>query len=107
LTASISDSFALAKALDFPEEEVGAVFDIFNLGSSIQARTKRIRSRDYAHPTWELAMARKDARLMQEEAELSGIHLPLISAVGKQMDQFIADGHGNDDWLLFTKHSLR
>ena len=32
------------------------------------ARLKRILAADYDNPSWELQMARKDARLMMEEA---------------------------------------
>ena len=105
-TASITDTFALGKALHFSAEETAKIFEIFNVGASIPARVNRILTADYKNPTWELSMARKDARLMMEEAERSHIPLALIPSVAKQMDALIEQGHGNDDWIVIGKEAI-
>jgi len=91
LTAGFSDVLALAAAMHF------------NPGTSVPARFRRILDADYAHPSWELRMARKDARLMQAEAEHAGIALSMLPAFAALMDRSIAAGHGEADWTVVTK----
>jgi 3-hydroxyisobutyrate dehydrogenase len=45
-------------------------------------------------------MARKDARLMQEEAARAGVPLIMIPALARLMDDKIAQGHAHDDWTV-------
>ena len=103
LTAGFSDVLALAAAMQVPPAEVAALFGHFNPGTSVPARFRRILDADYEHPTWELRMARKDARLMQAEAERAGIALSMLPAFAAQMDRSIAAGHGEADWTVVTK----
>jgi 3-hydroxyisobutyrate dehydrogenase-like beta-hydroxyacid dehydrogenase len=49
---------------------------------------------DYT-PTFELTMARKDARLMIDAAE--GRELVVVPAIAQRMDALIARGFGSDD----------
>jgi 3-hydroxyisobutyrate dehydrogenase len=93
----------LAKAMDFSPDEVGTLFDHFNPGAAASARFKRVIDADYEHPSWELAMARKDARLMQEEAERAGIELAMLPAVAALMDRFMAEGREHADWTVVAK----
>jgi 3-hydroxyisobutyrate dehydrogenase-like beta-hydroxyacid dehydrogenase len=46
-------------------------------------------------PSFELAMARKDVRLMLETA--SSHPLAVLPGIASRMDALIADGHGGDD----------
>jgi 3-hydroxyisobutyrate dehydrogenase len=61
---------------------------------------------DYAEPSWELSMARKDARLMLEEAARAKVPLAVLPAIAARMDAVIAEGHGSDDWTVLGKDSL-
>lgn len=106
LTGGIADTFALAKSLGVENEEVSNLFQVFNPGTSIPARVKRMLMADYDNPTWELSMARKDARLMIEEAHQSNINLGVISAIAAGMDTLIADGHGGADWTIIAKDAI-
>ena len=106
ITTGIADVLALAKALDIPGPEAMALFDLFNPAGMVGPRAKRILTGDFEHPSWELAMARKDARLMLEEAERKGIPLAVVPAIAKEMDRWIASGHGNEDWTVIAKDSL-
>jgi 3-hydroxyisobutyrate dehydrogenase len=63
-------------------------------------------SGDYASASWELAMARKDARLVQAEADRARIALTLVPAIAARMDDMIARGHGHDDWTVIAKDLL-
>jgi 3-hydroxyisobutyrate dehydrogenase len=61
---------------------------------------------DHANPSWELAMARKDARLMLEEATRGGVPLAVLPAIAAELDRWIARGHAQDDWTVIAKDAL-
>jgi 3-hydroxyisobutyrate dehydrogenase len=106
LTTGLAEMLSLAKALGIPPSEAASLFDSFNPGQTIQARVKRILDADFAHPSWELTMARKDARLMIDEAQRAQVPLAVLPAIAQQMDRFIARGHGGDDWTVIAKDAL-
>jgi len=106
LTTGLAEMLSLAKALGIPPSEAASIFDSFNPGQTIQARVKRILDADFAHPSWELSMARKDARLMMDEAQRAQVLLAVLPAIAQQMDRFIARGHGGDDWTVIAKDAL-
>jgi 3-hydroxyisobutyrate dehydrogenase len=68
LTAGFADMLALGKALDVAPSDVGTLLEHFNPGTTLPARLKRVIEARFDEPSWELAMARKDARLMLDEA---------------------------------------
>ncbi|MBK7645046.1 MAG: NAD(P)-dependent oxidoreductase [Planctomycetes bacterium] len=103
LSAGFTDVLALAKSMDLAPAEAAALFGHFNPGAAVPARFQRVIEADYEHPTWELAMARKDARLMQAEADSAGIALATLPAFAAHMDRLIAEGHGHDDWTVVAK----
>jgi 3-hydroxyisobutyrate dehydrogenase len=103
LTAGFTDVLALARAMDVPPAEVAGLFDAFNPGAAVPARFKRILEADFDHPTWELAMARKDARLMLAEADAAGIALSMLPAFAARMDRLLAQGHGQQDWTVVAQ----
>jgi 3-hydroxyisobutyrate dehydrogenase len=72
----------------------------------VPARLKRILSDQFGEPSWELKMARKDARLMMEAAEQGHSTLNIIPAIAKEMDRWIEKGHGNDDWTVIAKDNV-
>jgi 3-hydroxyisobutyrate dehydrogenase-like beta-hydroxyacid dehydrogenase len=47
--------------------------------------------------SFELTMARKDARLMLETAEAGEVALHVLPAIARRMDELIAAGHGSED----------
>ncbi|MBK9000927.1 MAG: NAD(P)-dependent oxidoreductase [Myxococcales bacterium] len=106
MTAGLADTFALAKALGIPPVEAGALFDLFNPGVLLPMRIKRMLGGEFADPSWELAMARKDARLMQEEASRGNVPLAVIPAIAAEMDRWLARGHAKDDWTVIAKDAL-
>jgi 3-hydroxyisobutyrate dehydrogenase len=106
MTAGIADVLALAKALGVRAEEAATLFDVFNPAASMGPRVKRILEGDYTHPSWELAMARKDARLMLEAADKGGMNLALVPAIATVMDRWIERGHAHDDWTIIAKDAL-
>lgn len=106
LTTGLADMFALAKALDVAPEAAASLFDHFNPGATIGARAKRMLDGHFEKPSWELSMARKDARLMLEEAARAGVPLAVVPAIAARMDAVIAEGHGREDWTVLAKDAL-
>ena len=100
LQTGFADLLALAKAFGVSPSEAGTLFENFNPGNSLAARYKRMTDRAYENPSWELAMARKDARLMEEEAARANLPLIMVPALAKLMDEKIAQGHGHADWTV-------
>lgn len=102
-TAAIGDLIGLGKALGFAPSEAISLFEHFNPGAMTAVRAKRMASGDYAQPSWELAMARKDARLVQEEVDRAHVALVLVPAIAARMDEMIRRGHSHDDWTVIAK----
>ena len=106
MTSGLAEVLGFAKAVGIAPADAAALFDSFNPGASLPARLKRMLAADFVHPSWELTMARKDARLMIEEAELRGAPLAVLPSIADEMDRFIARGHGHDDWTVLAKDAL-
>jgi len=106
MTTGITEMFGLGKALGIPAPEAAKLFDVFNPAPLLPSRVKRVLEADFAHPSWELAMARKDARLMIEEAERGHHPLHVMPAIAELMDRYLARGHAHDDWTVIGKDAL-
>jgi len=100
MTGGIADTLALARAQGITPGEIGTLFDSWNPGMMLPARLKKMAEGVFNQPTWELQMARKDARLMIEGANEAGIDLAVIPAIAATMDAWIAKGHGSDDYTI-------
>ena len=61
---------------------------------------------EWSKPSWELAMARKDARLMLEEAARADRPLKVLPCIAARMDELIAAGHARSDWTVLAKDAL-
>ncbi|MBF5043793.1 NAD(P)-dependent oxidoreductase [Aggregicoccus sp. 17bor-14] len=106
LTSGFADMLSLAKALEVAPADAAKLFEYFNPGATLGARMARMLSGSYSDPSWELAMARKDARLMQEEAARAGVPLAVLPAIASRMDEVIAEGHAHADWTVLGKDPL-
>lgn len=106
LTAGLSDTLALAKSLGVPSSDIVDLFASWNPGAGVPARLNKILTGDFGKPSWELDMARKDAGLMISAAQEKGVKLNVLPAVVAEMDRWIANGHGSDDWSVITKNNL-
>jgi 3-hydroxyisobutyrate dehydrogenase len=101
--AAFADMLALARAMDIASTDVRALFEHFDPGPSLARRFKRVTDAHYDQPTWDLAMARKDARLMQAEASRAGLELRMLPGLAALMDEMIARGFGEADWTVIAK----
>ena len=100
MTGGMADMLALSKAFGIAPDEIGKLLDMWNPGAMLPARFKRVSGGKYDDPTWELHMARKDARLMVEGAEAADLTLATIPGLATLMDSYIARGHANDDYSV-------
>ncbi|MFO0738847.1 MAG: NAD(P)-binding domain-containing protein [Labilithrix sp.] len=105
-TSGLAEVFTLARAVDVDPKEAATLFQHFNPGNLIGARIDRMLGADWAKASWELSMARKDARLMLEEGERGGHPLHLLPAIAARMDELIARGHGASDWTVIAKDAV-
>jgi len=106
MTAGLADFFALAKACGVPAKDAAGLFQVFNPAVALPSRVARMLAADFANPSFELQMARKDARLMLEEAARSGGELTTLPAIAQTMDRYLERGHAHDDWTVIAKDSL-
>ncbi len=105
-TAGLADVLGLAKAMGVPPEQAAELFGHFNPGAAIGARFRRMIEGAFDQPSWELAMARKDARLVQAEVDRAGVALAVLPAIAARMDAVIAEGHGGADWTVIARDFL-
>ncbi|MCB9047507.1 MAG: NAD(P)-dependent oxidoreductase [Chitinophagales bacterium] len=106
LTAGISDMLSLAKAVDVTGEDIFTLLSEWNPGASTPQRLRRVLNGQFDTPSWELQMARKDARLMIEEAARGGREVPGTTATAQQMDKWIAAGNAKKDWMIIASGEL-
>lgn len=106
MTAGLSDVLALSKALGIESEAIAELFASWNPGAGAPARLNKIRTGNFSEPSWELAMARKDAGLMMNAANEHNVKLTVLPAVAAEMDNWIAKGHAADDWSVIAKDNL-
>lgn len=101
--AGFADMLSLARAMNLEPAEVSALFDHFDPGPSLVRRLKRLTSERVDAASWNLATARKDAGLMQAEADRAGIALRMVPALTEMMDELIERGLGSSDWTVVAR----
>lgn len=106
LTGGFSDMLATAKSMGIASSGITDLFKEWNPGAMAPARLNRLLSADYDHPSWELQMARKDARLMMEEAARGNRTLTVIPAIAEEMDKWLAKGFAHKDWSVIASDNL-
>ncbi len=101
LAAAMSDVLAIGRGCDVGPDQMLALFDVFKPGGAMSFLGQRVAKAGPGPASFELAMARKDARLMQEAAgKVPTIVLPAVAAA---MDKAIARGDGALDYAVFTR----
>jgi 3-hydroxyisobutyrate dehydrogenase len=107
MTAGLGDFFSLAEGLGIDRKAAGELFRTWNPASVLEARVARILAENFSTPSWELQMARKDARLMMSEASTGGARLAYLPTIAAEMDRFIERGHGHEDWTVIAGGKIR
>lgn len=95
ILGTLADVNRLAHAVGIPTREAFGLFEHFNPGSTLPQRAARIEARqNHTQPSFEMVMARKDLRLMIEEAQRGGVDLFVAPAVAALLDAGLARGEG-------------
>ena len=90
----LGDVNRLAHSVGISTEEAFSLFKHFNPGQFLPARAAKIAAGEFTQPSFEVAMARKDVRLMIEEARRGGVDLFVMPGVAAMFDAAIARGEG-------------
>ena len=94
INAGLTDVLAMASNIGVSGDDALKLFSRFNTSMAIPMRGQKMVNGDFS-PMFELAMARKDVRLMLESAGAQP--LIVLPALAERMDKMIAAGHGKDD----------
>ena len=103
ISALVADVFAVARGAGVSPADALRVVELFNPVSAITGRGRRMAEGDFA-PSFELAMARKDVRLMLETA--GRWPLAALPAIGARMDEVIAQGYGDRDFGVLAREMV-
>jgi 3-hydroxyisobutyrate dehydrogenase len=103
LIGAVSDLLTLGNSLNIPVSEINMLLELLNPTVVALGRIKKITSNTFDQPSWELSMARKDARLMMEQVSATHQTLMVVPAVAKKMDAWLGKGHAKDDWTIISK----
>jgi 3-hydroxyisobutyrate dehydrogenase len=94
ITGVLGDVNRLAHAVGISTADAFSLFKHFHPGQMLPARAGRIENARTAKPSFEMTMARKDVRLMLEEAQRGGVELYVMPGVAAMFDAAIARGEG-------------
>jgi 3-hydroxyisobutyrate dehydrogenase len=97
LTESVAESIALAEGLGLDPAQFLAIIDGGPMGPAYAKLKGTMMIERRFDPSFPLALAAKDAGLVEEAARAAGLDLPLPRAVRDQMLKAVAAGHGDED----------
>lgn len=97
IVAGLADGYAIMKSVGIAAAEAHELFTHFRPGGAIDMRGKKMAAGEFKPASFELRMARKDARLMMETAEGGGVALHFLPSIAKRFDELLAQGHGAED----------
>ena len=95
----VADVVRLANAVGFPPADAVALYKQFNLGELLPARAAKVASGPCGPPSLTVAMARKDVRLMIDEAKRHDVALVVMPSVAALYDAAIARGEDDRDTI--------
>jgi 3-hydroxyisobutyrate dehydrogenase len=97
LVEGLAETIALAEGLGSDPRRFLEIIDGGPMGPPYaQLKGKAMIERSFA-PSFALAMAAKDARLVADAAAAAGLDLPLPGVIRDQMEKAIEAGHGAED----------
>ncbi|MFY9345223.1 MAG: NAD(P)-binding domain-containing protein [Planctomycetota bacterium] len=101
LAAAMADVLAIGAGSGVSAEQMIALFDTFKPGAALPFLGQRVAKAGAGAASFELAMARKDARFATEAA--GNNPLLLLPAIAAAMDKALAAGHARADYAVFTR----
>ena len=97
LTEGVAESIALAEGLGLDPRQFLDIIDGGPLGPAYAKLKGTMMIERRFDPSFPLALAAKDAGLVDDAARAGGLDLPLPRAIRDQMAKAIAAGHGDED----------
>jgi 3-hydroxyisobutyrate dehydrogenase len=97
LTEGVAESIALAEGLGLDPAQFLAIIDGGPMGPAYAKLKGTMMIERRFEPSFPLALAAKDAGLVDEAARAAGLDLPLPRAIRDQMGKAVAAGHGDED----------
>jgi 3-hydroxyisobutyrate dehydrogenase len=104
ITAMTADILTMAQASSVAAEDAIKLLGLLDLNAIVAGRGANMARGNFA-ASFELAMARKDVRLMLETA--GDRPMAALPAVAARMDQLISAGHGAEDASVLAIDSVR
>ncbi|HLQ36569.1 MAG TPA: NAD(P)-binding domain-containing protein [Planctomycetota bacterium] len=101
LAGAMGDLLAMGRANSVSPEQLLSLFEVFKPGGAIPFIGQRVVKAGDGPPSFELTMARKDVRLMQEAAGKA--QLVVLPALAAAMDRALARGLGHQDFAVFAR----
>jgi 3-hydroxyisobutyrate dehydrogenase-like beta-hydroxyacid dehydrogenase len=95
LSSVMADILTLARSANVDGQDAIKLLGLLDLNGMVAVRGANMAKGNFDTPSFELAMARKDVRLMLESA--GDLPLAVLPGVAARMDQLIAAGHGARD----------
>lgn len=103
LTALVADVFAVAAGSGVAPADSLRILEYFDPAATIRVRGTKMAEGDFS-ASFELAMARKDVRLMIETAGTQP--LSALPAIAARMDTLIGEGRSADDFAVIGKDAI-
>ena len=101
LTGAMGDLLAMGRQSGVTAEQIVGLFEVFKPGAALPFLGQRVAKAGEGPPSFELAMARKDVRLMLEAAGRA--RLTVLPALAAAMDRALAQGKGRQDYAVFAR----
>jgi len=104
MSAVMADILTIAQASGVEAQDAIKLLGLLDLNAIVAGRGANMAKGNFT-PTFELAMARKDVRLMLETA--GDRPMAALRAIAARMDQLIAAGHGAEDPSVLAIDAVR
>lgn len=104
VSAAMADILTIAQGSDVPPADAMKLLGMLDLNAMVAGRGGNMAKGNFA-ASFELAMARKDVRLMLETA--GNRPLAALPQVAARMDQLLAQGHGSEDASVLAIDAVR
>jgi 3-hydroxyisobutyrate dehydrogenase len=101
LVAATSDILEVARGAGADPAQMLEMFTWFDVAPVIRFRGSKMAKGEYGPTTFELAMARKDVRLMLETAHSD--HPIVLPALAARMDALLAEGKAAEDYTILGR----
>lgn len=103
MTAALADAMTVAAGAGVPPSDVQAFVATFPFAALITGRGAKMAEGDFS-PSFELAMARKDVRLMLESAGARPV--AALGGIASRMDTLLGEGFAESDFGVLAKDAL-